>query len=322
MVDFHNPAVIKEDFLAVVKLWHLMNGIFIWEFVVNLDYELSIIRGRRPYRWTIWIYSLTRVCSLISVIINMVGFDSSSPINCQLWVIFLATSAYLAFAAASSLIVIRIIAIWDRNRFAVAIAMCAWSTNVAFLIHSVTILRSEWMPAQSVCGVLNTDSSKKNIIAVLVSDVALLLTMLVGLLRLRRSSTMFGFGQLLWKQGLIWLFLATVAEVPPAMFQTPALIGMSIAATRMYRSLTDFTDAGSFDPDPTGRERTAKTDPKRIFAVQIPPTQVAEAVHTSSKDRAPANMGQGGPYSTDNQSQDNSLVLSIGSDLENGIKRG
>jgi len=215
--------------------------------------------------------------------------------------------------------------------------MCAWSTNVAFLIHSVTILRSEWMPAQSVCGVLNTDSSKKNIIAVLVSDVALLLTMLVGLLRLRRSSTMFGFGQLLWKQGLIWLFLATVAEVPPAvfiilnlndplnlMFQTPALIGMSIAATRMYRSLTDFTDAGprSFDPDPTGRERTAKTDPKRIFAVQIPPTQVAEAVHTSSKDRAPANMGQGGPYSTDNQSQDNSLVLSIGSDLENGIKRG
>jgi hypothetical protein len=67
----------------------------------------------------------------------------------------------LAFAAASALIVLRMcvfflyfhgagflpqrersyawrlyrIAIWDRNRIAVAIAMCAWSTNVAFLIH-------------------------------------------------------------------------------------------------------------------------------------------------------------------------------------------
>jgi hypothetical protein len=26
-----------------------------WEFFTNLDYELGIIRGRRPYRWTIWV---------------------------------------------------------------------------------------------------------------------------------------------------------------------------------------------------------------------------------------------------------------------------
>ena len=80
----------------------------------------------------------------------------------------------------------------------------------------------------------NTESSKANIISVLVSDVVLLFTMLVGLLRLRQHGTIFGLGQLLWNQvggatsrllsslisfpckGLIWLFLATVAEVPPA----------------------------------------------------------------------------------------------------------
>jgi len=30
-----------------------------WEFVSNLDYEWSFIRGHRPYRWTIWVCSPT-----------------------------------------------------------------------------------------------------------------------------------------------------------------------------------------------------------------------------------------------------------------------
>ena len=47
---------------------------------------------------------------------------------------------------------------------------------------------------------LNTERSKDNIIALLVSDVVLLLTMLVGLLRLRKDGTLFGLGKLLWKQ--------------------------------------------------------------------------------------------------------------------------
>jgi len=26
-----------------------------WEFFTTLDYEFDIIRGHRPYRWTIWV---------------------------------------------------------------------------------------------------------------------------------------------------------------------------------------------------------------------------------------------------------------------------
>ncbi|KAN0129164.1 hypothetical protein V8E53_013035 [Lactarius tabidus] len=218
MVDFHSPTVIEKDFLAVVKLWHVVDGIFIWEFFVNLDYELSFIQGHRPYRWTIWIYSITRVSTLIAVILNMLGFDSSSPINCQVWIIFELLFSDLAFAAASILIVLRIITIWDRKRIAVAIAICAWTTNVAFLVHNVVRLHATWSPAQSVCEVSYSESSKITIISILATDVVLLLTMLVGLLRQRLHGTTFGMGQFLWKQGLIWLFLATIAEVPPTVF--------------------------------------------------------------------------------------------------------
>ena len=26
-----------------------------WEFLTTLEYEWDVIRGRRPYRWTIWV---------------------------------------------------------------------------------------------------------------------------------------------------------------------------------------------------------------------------------------------------------------------------
>ena len=171
--------------------------------------------------------------------------------------------------------------------------MCAWSANVAFLIHCKSTpspphlfkgsstnlpgfvlyryLRREYFPPpafgfqglsseclqvlstwaseQSVCVVLNTESGIKNIIVTLVSDVVLLLTMLVGLLRLRRHGTVFALGQLLWKQvgnaascshcllifsckGLVWLFAATVAEVPPSVSPiAPPLISLSLIHT-------------------------------------------------------------------------------------------
>jgi hypothetical protein len=38
-----------------------------WEFFTTLDYEWDVIRGHRPYRWTIW------VCTLLSGFINVTG---------------------------------------------------------------------------------------------------------------------------------------------------------------------------------------------------------------------------------------------------------
>jgi hypothetical protein len=105
MVDFQNLVIIEKDFLAAVKFWHVVDGIFIWEFVTTLDYEWSVIRGHRPYRWIIWVYSLTRVCTLIAVVLNMLGLDASSPINCPVWMISELIFISMSLAAASMLIV-------------------------------------------------------------------------------------------------------------------------------------------------------------------------------------------------------------------------
>ena len=69
-------------------------------------------------------------------------------------------------------------------------------------------------PLSGVCGISNSASSGLPILtAVLVADVTLLGLILLGLV-LRHGHITFGIGKMLWHQGVIWIVVATVAEVP------------------------------------------------------------------------------------------------------------
>jgi len=253
--DVVSNVVLGRDYFALMKFWHAVDALYMWEFVTTLNYEWSIIRGRRPYRWTIWIYSLTRVATLVAAILNLVGLDAISPINCQLWAVFNFIFAYLGFACSSLLVVIRAIAIWNKNKIVVALAAIVWLVNVSFLSEGIARIRAGWDPDQGFCVVSNVESNQPTMIVMLITDVVLLLTMFVGLLRLRRrGGGTFELGRLLWKQGVIWLLLGTATELTPVlfislyltdalniMFLMPSLLTMSIAATRMYRALADFS---------------------------------------------------------------------------------
>ncbi|KAN0125627.1 hypothetical protein V8E52_000834 [Russula decolorans] len=224
MVNYHDPDVVLHDNLALSKIWHAMAGLYFWEFVTNLDYEWSVIRRHRPFRWTIWIYSTTRIFTLIAVILSLVGVDDTVQYNCEVKTVFLLFFGYLAIASASLLIVLRILAIWNKKKIIIAIAAGAWGISVIFQIQSVA------------------------------TDVILLLIMFFGLLRLGfHERGVFGLGRLLWKQGVIWVLVATIAEVIPAvflcvnlnypinyMFLPPSMVSISIAATRIHRCLVDY----------------------------------------------------------------------------------
>jgi len=253
MVDFHNPTVIANEYLVLTKLDHIMGGFYIWEFFTTLDYEWSVICGYRPYRWTIWIYSFTRVATLMSIILSLVAVNITSPINCQAWVTSTFVFSYLALSAASLVIVLRTMAIWNKKKVVVILATCMWCIYFTFLIEGITQLRSTWRPGNRDCAPPNIESNKLAIIAMFVADILLLLTMLLGLHRLRdRAGGMFGLAHLLWKQGVIWLLIATGSGLTTVaflcldlnplldvMFLLPTLITISMTATRMYTSLAD-----------------------------------------------------------------------------------
>jgi len=57
MVNWQDPSLLFNDYIALIKLNHALAGIFIWEIVTTLSFEWDVLRGKRPYRWTIWVSS-------------------------------------------------------------------------------------------------------------------------------------------------------------------------------------------------------------------------------------------------------------------------
>jgi hypothetical protein len=73
-------------------------------------------------------------------------------------------------------------------------------------------LRATWSDEKRTCVLLNAETSKSNIISSLVTDIALLLIMLMGLLRSRIGSAggAYGVGRVLRNQVRWWQFLLAV----------------------------------------------------------------------------------------------------------------
>ncbi|KAI0281718.1 hypothetical protein BC826DRAFT_1111201 [Russula brevipes] len=271
MVNFHDPAVVVNDLLTFVKLSHTLVGLYIWEFVLLLTMSGASFGAVVPTAGQYGsIYSLTRLTTLVAVIIITVNFDAKTPHACQVSVAYsFSVCESVALTAAELLIVLRIMAIWDRRKVVVAISIGLWVTNVSLLMHTSARVRS----VSPTCLPRNAEIRNLQVgtISTLVTNIVLLLIMLVGLLRLRIQGVgTLSLGQLLWKQGIIWFLIASAAGALPTifllldlndvwsvMFLFPWVISLSIAATRMHRALTDFVsgvpDAPRGGSGPTSR---------------------------------------------------------------------
>ncbi|KAH9990087.1 hypothetical protein BJV77DRAFT_634056 [Russula vinacea] len=298
MVNYKDPATIAKDAEAFVKLWHLVDGVFIWEFLITLDYEWDVIRGHRSYRWTIWVYSVARVTCLLSIIINIIGLNITTEINCQAWASFMTSFAYIAYMSSSLLIVLRNlrrIAIWNNTKIIFAIAMGIWVAHNGIFIYGISLLRAVWSPVANTCTLFNVNSTKPAIIGSLFSDIVLLLIMLIGLLRMRHEAheggSSFPLARTLWNQGLIWLLFATVAELPSAVLmlldlnvplnlitQDEGVIIVTIAATKLYRSLINIYSSDISQDNPRGPGRSGSET--RVRPVPIPLNRMDKSVRT------------------------------------------
>jgi len=250
MVDFHDPAVIKAESFSLVNFVNCLVGVFLWDFLTTMGFEWEYITGKRKFRWTLLLYSLSRLGGMGNAIGNIVGLNVTHQMNCQQWIIWTLIMAYSSFACASALISLRVVAIWRYNYLVIVLTIGMWLINVVFLLYGIVEVRSAWSPRAPGC-VLNTFRGRDNITVTVATDFAQLIIMLLGLLRSRQTNH--GIFRYLYVQGLIWLAAATVGELPSAifinlnlndpfnlMFENLALFTMQICATRMYRELANY----------------------------------------------------------------------------------
>ncbi|KAH9034474.1 hypothetical protein EDB85DRAFT_2144336 [Lactarius pseudohatsudake] len=236
MVDWNSPQTLLLNSLTLVKLLHVVDGIYIWEYFTTLWFEWEVLTKRRPWRRTMLIYFATRITALAGVCTELVGFNLTTRFNCQAWLLAVLITVYPAFALNSLLILLRTIAIWER-KLIISVALTAvWLTNVAFLIHGITLAEGVWLPLQNACFVANSQKAKLNVLVSTITDLVLLLAMIIGVLRLESDSSIW---RMLYRHGIVWIVLATIGLVPPTiflflnlnepmnlMFQTPGLVIM------------------------------------------------------------------------------------------------
>ncbi|KAH8979242.1 hypothetical protein EDB92DRAFT_418055 [Lactarius akahatsu] len=228
-----------------------MSGILFWEFVTNIGFEYSVFTGKRRFRSSFLLYLGARWCPLLCVIAILVGFDAENQINCQAYALSVFLFSHLSLASASAMIVLRIAAIWGLNKIAISIASIAWLANTGSLIH--TVIHATWSDSEGCCKITNPSETRINIPITFVTDLVLLVLMLTGLLRWENARQRGGIWWLLYTQGLAWMIIVTAAEAlitvfillnlndaMNLMFQLPALMIMTICASRMYRGLADY----------------------------------------------------------------------------------
>ncbi|KAH9063895.1 hypothetical protein EDB87DRAFT_76538 [Lactarius vividus] len=252
-VDWHDKARVAAEYLIFTKLTHFLGGVYIWDFVLNLDFEYSILMGKRKLTWTSPLYLGCRWSALSLVIVQFLALDGSrATIDCQVVIVMVFSFAYLTLLFASALIALRVAlstALWEYNKIVVAIAFTSWLANVIIYAYSTAKSRGYWVEKE--CVIQYTFHSNISIFSTLVIDVLLLTLMIGGLLRWNvRSGSIF---QLMYAQGLAWMLVVALAEIPPAVFialnlndpmnmvfQGVGLIIMSIGASRIYRGLVNF----------------------------------------------------------------------------------
>ncbi|KAI0246168.1 hypothetical protein BJV78DRAFT_194666 [Lactifluus subvellereus] len=251
MVNGTDPTVPYKDFLALIKLDHVIAGIYIWETVFTAGFELDVLRREQPYRWTIWLYLGTRYTALLTFILILIDEDGGE-VSCQPFATASAVFIYASWAFASLIIVLRVIAIWNRKRLVSCISISVWLVGNAINLYSLTLLKGD-NTFQGTCRVIGSRKFLSSAVGILVVDTVLFMSMLIGLLRYaHRSST--GIWYLLYQQCIIWIALACIAE----MFIDAGIAILSIGAARLHRSLcqrgslTEYV-ASELPPFPLGR---------------------------------------------------------------------
>ncbi|KAI9447260.1 hypothetical protein BJY52DRAFT_360939 [Lactarius psammicola] len=281
MVNWQDPVTILNEFGAFVKLIHVVDGIYIWEFICNLSFEWSLLRRRRQWRWTAALYIACRLATIAQVMSDLVGLNVMGQINCKVF-------GYAATSLSLSLYALRSVAVWQRSLPITLFSIALILTNLGVWMRCVVEAQSQWVALTESCSWQGTHRTLLNNILLLCTELALIVLMASGIYSHNPGRRAF---KIMYREGLFWLVVAAAVQTVPVvflildlneamnvMFIIPSVICTSIGATRMYRSLSDRQADSTFGKRhamrPRGkfasggrprssRARTAVTAPKR-----------------------------------------------------------
>jgi len=251
MTNWHSPSLIFAENVAFVKLVHAVGGVYIWEFVWSLGYEYSIMTGRRKFTWSFLPYIAARWFALILTIVEFVALDTSLNMTCRAMMTSDFVLGSLTLLSASTLVILRAVALWEKSKVIIAMGCTLWLANATTYIYGISISAFRGLQINGVCMFIRSSHASILVLSTFITDLILLALMLLGALRWRNSRR----GRVWWllyRQGLAWVAIFTLAGLPGVifvildlnepmyrMFIAPQCIFVTICASRMHLALSE-----------------------------------------------------------------------------------
>ncbi|KAF8302623.1 hypothetical protein DL93DRAFT_2102570 [Clavulina sp. PMI_390] len=252
MVNWSDPAQLQTDALAFQKLCLTLLGVGTWEIVTQLPFDWSIISGKREGHWPAFFYFYCKYALFFALIGVNIALNVTTEVNCQALYAFNQFAGNTTIGAASTLLMLRTIAVWNRRYFITVPLVILSLGQWGILFHGIATLRSSWNAVESACVVDAVPPVYVELMYLYTMsfDLIVLVLTTVGLVMSPGRSSLW---QLLFRQGIVYFFVAFLCNMICAiflllnlnaimniMFTIPAATFTAIVACRSFVSLTSF----------------------------------------------------------------------------------
>ncbi|KAJ6599284.1 hypothetical protein DFH09DRAFT_1243689 [Mycena vulgaris] len=251
MVNWSDPAEILKDSDAFSKIIFAFFGVQIWELFMTCGFEWSLLTGRRRFRWplyfsfsadTAWSFRSLDCDNNVNVIFRIISLSIRHPALFT----FNSWTGNMAILCASTSLMLRTIALWERKRSVVIPLGLLSLAHWVLLYRTMFVVRAVWDHNLNTCVVVSTNSSLLNITFFFMPSLLLMWLQLMG-----RHSARTDLWKLLFTDGLVYFVVSFSMNAIPAVLnlldlnfsesrQVPAATVSSIAACRAVMRLLDY----------------------------------------------------------------------------------
>ncbi|KAF9522119.1 hypothetical protein CPB83DRAFT_864945 [Crepidotus variabilis] len=249
-----DPSIAQYQ-LTSARLAIFWTGLYGWEVLTSLEYEIDFISGKRVFHWHLVPYLISRYSQMIGLLCLLYTLSSrSTPVNCaSVYVLFF--SVELSVLAASVILALRTMAAWTNR--AVTIGLLTMVAIDAALVVMNSVLNESTFQS-GFC--INTHPLRAYTTVTVMRTYIMFFDAVVLILNIYKLGLGFraghGRGQLvrlLLEQGMIYFIIAFLLNAAAVILlvstenhfigllvTTPASLLTVIAACRCTRSLTKF----------------------------------------------------------------------------------
>ncbi|KIJ92967.1 hypothetical protein K443DRAFT_684893 [Laccaria amethystina LaAM-08-1] len=261
MPDWKSPAELQKDAAALIKLIHVLVGVYVYEWFLSLNFDFSFLLGRRKFRWPMIFYFANRYLLLFALVGIIISMNVTSKVDCQALYTFNQIAANAAMGLASINLSIRTLAIWSQNKYIICFLVLIILGHWSLILQGIQ-LKATWVDGVG-CAITRTNNTILAAIFIysMCFDLIVLLLNTYKLLGINdKTANLLGrsrLAQMIFEDGLIFFIIAFLAnlcatvfmllnlnQIMTIFFNIPAVIASSVVACRAVRRLTNFTNSG------------------------------------------------------------------------------